>query len=392
MHKILSVILCVLLLFSVAACAQKKEAEDLDTPQYDLDRYMTPIWEGDTVYNESVCLLLNEQGEFDPVSLLYDATEIVSVRSGRLDKKYIEGKDYSLVNGKLQLNKDSGFMKIAYNDYYIKYEPSGEKLPHVSENGVWLYYSEGSYFHDRQIAVTYKHKSSFDEEFIPESKGDRLSKLHVKLAAKQPVNIVLYGASNETGCNSSSFIEAAPFAPIYPEMMQAQLRKIYGYDEITVDNSLSVGGMASDYGVANLDKVAAKDPDLVIVNFGINDAYYRPVGEYARNMKTIVEYIKTNCPQADIILGHGPYTNPEVGRAVGFEYMDSLNEMLDQYGAELYKLEEDGVVVADLCKIDGYLLQRKRFADMTGNNINHNNDFKARVVAQTFVKTIEIEK
>ena len=114
--------------------------------------------------------------------------------------------------------------------------------------------------------------------------------------------------------------------------------------------------------------------------------------EYAQNMKTIVEYIKTNCPQADIILGHGPYTNPEVGRAAGFEYMDSLNEMLDQYGAELYKLEEDGVVIADLCKIDGYLLQRKRFADMTGNNINHNNDFKARVVAQTFVKTIEIEK
>lgn len=392
MKKIPVILLCGLMALSTAACNTNKEDKNLDTPAYNLERYMTPIWEGNVVYNESVCLLLNEDGEFDPMNLLYDATEIISVRSGRLDKQYIAGTDYTLENGKLQLNKNSGYMKIAYNDYYIKYEPSGEKLPHVSKDGVWLYYTEGSWFHDRQIAVTYKHKSTFDPAYIPQSKGDKLSKVHAKFAAKQPVNIVLYGASNDTGCNSSAFVNVAPYAPIYPEMLQAQLRKTYGYDQITIDNSLSVGGMASDYGVAQLDNLVAKNPDLVIVCFGINDAYYRSVDEYTTNMRTIVERIQTDCPNSDIILAHGPYTNPEVGRAKGFEYMPTLNQMLDRYGEVLYGLEEDGVVVADLCKIDGYILTRKRFADMTANNINHNNDFKARVVAQTIFKTMQIEK
>ena len=392
----MTLLCCGIMTFLAAGCnfggGTQEEEVDLDTPKYDLERYMTPIWEGNVVYNESVCLLLNEQGDFDLKTLLYDATEIVSVRSGKLDKRYIEGQDYSLENGKLKLNKDSGYLKIAYNDYYIKYEPSGEKLVRASKEGVWLYYTEGSWFHERQIAVTYKHNSTFDPAYIPQSKGDKLSKVHAKLAAKEPVNIVLYGASNDTGCNSSSFVNCAPFAPTYPEMMEAQLRKDYGYDQITIDNSLSVGGMASDYGVAQLDNLVAKNPDLVIICFGINDAYYRSVEEYAVNMKTMVERIKEDCPQSDIILAHGPYTNPEVGRAKEWSHLDTYNVLLDKYGVELYKLEENGVVVADLCKIDGYVLTRKQFADMTANNINHNNDFKARMVAQTLIKTMKIEK
>ena len=34
------------------------------------------------------------------------------------------------------------------------------------------------------------------------------------------------------------------------------------------------------------------------------------------------------------------------------------------------------------------LLEKKRYYDMTGNNVNHPNDFMARIYAQTVNKTI----
>ena len=110
--KWLALLCCAVTAVLPVGCNSKKgtqeEEVNLDTPKYDLERYMTPIWEGDVVYNESVCLLLNEQGDFDLKTLLYDATEIVSVRSGKLDKRYIEGQDYWLENGKLKLNTPYG--------------------------------------------------------------------------------------------------------------------------------------------------------------------------------------------------------------------------------------------------------------------------------------------
>ena len=38
------------------------------------------------------------------------------------------------------------------------------------------------------------------------------------------------------------------------------------------------------------------------------------------------------------------------------------------------------------------LLKRKLFRDMTGNNVNHPNDFLARVYAQTILAVLEAER
>ena len=46
----------------------------------------------------------------------------------------------------------------------------------------------------------------------------------------------------------------------------------------------------------------------------------------------------------------------------------------------------------DMTAVHESLLQRKRYADMTGNNINHANDYLARVYAQTLLKTLEVSE
>ena len=46
------------------------------------------------------------------------------------------------------------------------------------------------------------------------------------------------------------------------------------------------------------------------------------------------------------------------------------------------ELREKGTVIADFYSMQKYLLKRKRFIDLTGNNVNHPNDFMIRCHAQ----------
>ena len=59
---------------------------------YDLDTYVLPIWEGDTVFYETA-MFLGETGE---CKLLYAPTKILGVYDYGLQKEYVEGVDFVL--------------------------------------------------------------------------------------------------------------------------------------------------------------------------------------------------------------------------------------------------------------------------------------------------------
>ena len=62
----------------------------------------------------------------------------------------------------------------------------------------------------------------------------------------------------------------------------------------------------------------------------------------------------------------------------------------DLYLPKLQQLaqEEVGVALADVTTLHKEYLAVKNYRDMTGNNVNHPNDFLMRLYAQTIVKTI----
>jgi hypothetical protein len=51
--------------------------------------------------------------------------------------------------------------------------------------------------------------------------------------------------------------------------------------------------------------------------------------------------------------------------------------------------KQKGVVVADMTTMHQELLKRKAFIDMTGNNVNHTNDYLTRVYAQVILETVK---
>ena len=62
--------------------------------------------------------------------------------------------------------------------------------------------------------------------------------------------------------------------------------------------------------------------------------------------------------------------------------------MHDEYAEVLADMQTKGIAFADVRKVHKFMLQHKRFIDMTGNNVNHPNDFLIRIYAQTVLQKL----
>ena len=381
-------------LYSIVFCATAQQAEQaaaeqaarvdgplasipesvLTAPYVDLDTYMTPVWSGNVVYNESVLPVAAADGSIAPISLLYAADRIVSVRNSALNFEYEYGRDYGLENGCLVINPTGRIPVTAYAEMYSTQSSSNNWWP--CQDGRYTFIQEGAYFHNRQIAVTYTHSDAWTG-YVPQSMTNTLSYGALRLRNKLPVNMVFYGDSITVGGNASGFCAAAPNCPNWVDLTVGTLRQAYNTDTLNYVNT-AVGGTMSDWGAQNVQQyVVQYNPDICVIGFGMNDLTLGVTPEaYAANMYTILNAIRTANPACVCILIAPMLPNPDI---FGFladtqtAYLNVLNTIAQQYG---------GMAVADLTTVHRYLLTHKKFADMTGNNVNHTNDFMTRVYAQ----------
>ncbi len=73
-------------------------------------------------------------------------------------------------------------------------------------------------------------------------------------------------------------------------------------------------------------------------------------------------------------------------RALGNrEWSYAAPELYPAYRDALADLCGDGVALADLTTMWTELLKHKKFADLTGNNVNHPSDFGHRIYAQVIL-------
>ncbi|MGN0230390.1 MAG: SGNH/GDSL hydrolase family protein [Muribaculaceae bacterium] len=104
--------------------------------------------------------------------------------------------------------------------------------------------------------------------------------------------IVVYGTS----------LSARPDG--WPAMLQDSINAIY-HNSVEVINSAK-GAMWSTWGVQNLDeRVLAKQPDMVLIEFGMNDAYlpYKTSLEASRiNLEYMIDRIKEAYPLCEIVI------------------------------------------------------------------------------------------
>lgn len=328
---------------------------------------MIPFWKTKTMFNESV-LMISKNGETPKANLLFHPKKIISVTNAALTKEYQEGKDWIFENDQIVLlpNSKALFMteKELFPDSTGRFKRKG---------GGTVFHSEGTFFHDQQLAVTYTHKRNLWKGPVSQSDNLVLAKTAQKLKQKEKLHILLFGDSISAGANASGSSKAAPNLPDWGNLFVQNLRIHFG-SEIKFTNT-SVGGMDSKWGLKNVDSLVNHyAPDLVLIAFGMNDGTGKMLPEvFGNNIKGMIEKVRLQNPATEFILVETMLPNPEslfTGTQMAFKTVVDVIA------------KEQNAAVVDMTSVHQELLKHKSYQDMTGNNINHPNDFLMRWYAQ----------
>lgn len=359
--------------------------ESTDTRDVDLGYgwNLEPFWATTVMHEESLFFIQESPDTRPQASLLFTPREILRVELPSTGHVLEEGRDFVLTGDRRTLSLPEG-SRIPYKTRDAMYpEPGAEHaIAAKKDSDRHLLFSEGHFFHDLQVEVTYSHSGREWRQwggYVPRTTTRQLQATKIKLEDGAPMHLVLLGDSISAGANASATTGAQPFMPPYGLLVARGLEAYYGR-EIEYHN-LSVGGKASKWGVEVIDEVARHRPDLLIIAFGMNDASARvPADEFQANVKAMMEGARRLNPGAEFILVATMVGNPE--------WTASSEEHYLAYREKLYELQSDSVAVADMTSIWREMLEHKSLADITGNGVNHPNDFGHRVYAQVILSLL----
>lgn len=338
----------------------------------DIKTLCKPIWNESTVIGEALTFVRDENGNaYAP--LLYIPEKVVSVTDARETVVYEEGVDYVVCEKGIALTENSRIFSFTKDELYPEPGPAGHYFP--GEKGNVLFYEE-HFFHDRQAAVTYTTAERWTGHRPADCRA-KLARSLEMLKAKKPISLCVFGDSISVGANASGFTGAEPCQPAYAGLFAQALKEIYG-SEITLTNN-SVGGKDSRWGAETVAENAAYcNPDICVIAFGGNDGP-TPPEVFADNIRKIIAEVRRTNPVCDLILVATSTPNPEL-------CTDAAKFWGNQciFAPELYAIAEEteGCAVCNITAMQASVMLRKRFIDMTGNNVNHPNDFFHRLHAQ----------
>jgi lysophospholipase L1-like esterase len=335
-----------------------------------LESYNRPFWKADTIIDESVQVI--KDGKHARGALLFKARQILSVKAADQSKAFVKGKDWNYSNGKISIGPGSAIPFLKKEDLVFTANKPGLSMAGKAP-GTFVLFNENAYFSSRQLSVTYiPEKNRKWSGPVPAYAASSLPLTTNRLSAKKAIKIVFYGNSIETGYNASGLEDVAPYMPIWPELVVYNLRNTYG-SQINYTNA-AVPGKLGKWGLDSVaTRVTAYHPDLVIIGFGMNDGSSNvPPVQFGGQIKGIMDSVSAGNPKAEFILITPMLPNSDAVQA-GIQA---------QYKAELMKLTKPGVTIADMTGVHTALLNHKSYQDMTGNNVNHPNDYLARWYAQ----------
>jgi lysophospholipase L1-like esterase len=361
-----------LLAASSLACFLAAAGEPIRAWQFPRAQFH-PFWLSTTMYGESVLFMQTNSDSRPRAALLFQPTRISAVRSPSGEVTYKPGRDYVWKPGTREIELPPGSAIVFKTPQDLRRPAKSQRfmLTHRDGNGE-IMFGGGHEYHDLQTTVTYTHKSRVWAGPQPSFAREQLPRTIGRLRKKQPLTIVLLGDSISTGCNASGWAKVAPFQPSYQDLLVLNLKVAYG-GSITLTN-FAVGGTDTKWGLANIGKVSETQPHLVMLAFGMNDASGRPASNYQANIGAMLDAVSKSCPEAEFIL---------VATMLGNKDWTALHqELFPQYRDALAKLCRTGVALADMTSLWAELLKYKPDWDLTGNGVNHPNDFGHRLYAQ----------
>ncbi len=335
----------------------------VQVPLCNLDEYMRPFWNSDTIYNETI-LMYAKDGQKATGKLLFKPDHIISVKSYDLSKQFKIGTDYTIMGNLITRPFHSG---MPFR--------SDTSFDHVHDLAWYNLQSQW-------VVVTYIHHDKWVSP-SPFFKGDKLPSLMAKLKAKLPVKIIGYGMSITRGQDVSSYVNVAPYMPAWLDLLTSELRKYYHNDKIEMINA-GLPGATVSWGASYAENyINPVHPDLVIVDFGMNDFWRLTPEEYKGYIQTIVRKVKAQNPGTEFLL----ISNMDFDPAYILDsdkYKSFYTSNMQGYNKVLQQMETEGIVNLDMTTLSDSIYLRKKAKDCISNPL-HPNDYLARWYAQSLV-------
>lgn len=355
--------------------------------------WLDRIWEGNIVYEEPVCFAEEADGTITGGKLLYnDITRIISVTSYD-GAAYEAGVDYVLEGSRIVRLPGSRIPVLPRSKYCVPYTGNPETIWRCLP-GKAMYAEVVNNVYEYQPRVTYEHADAWND-VVPAAMGDKLPRTKARLAGGKPLKIVFYGDSITAGWEASGHDEMVinmqtleeqhvtrsvpPYMPTWVELSTRALRSAYPAAEITKVNRGS-GGATVGWGEKNAAQLVNPFcPDVMPLAFGMNGMRDDPA-VYREKTENIIRTVRESNPDCEVVLLSPMTANREM---LAFENHTVVQQeqMLREIAASL-----PGVAVAPVNEVFRVLEKRgKTYWELTGNCINHPNDFSIRVYAQTLL-------
>lgn len=332
---------------------------EVTTVNVDSFHLASPFWKGDTCFDEGITFIKGQGDQFANAKLLFRPARVIRIRNASRTITYAYGTDFTI---------DTTGKRILLT--------AGSSIP--SCNGSCpIVNAERHDLHYKQAIITYTHTDTWPSA-VGDYAGTSLPVTIGKLKNRQAVTFAIMGTSIPQGFNASGYQcfdtgAVRPFQPSYGWLLAALLKYQYG-STITFKN-YSYATVTSTKGIEVMSTVAADHPDLVIIAYGMNEC-----GEHNDTLRAratrMMSTIRATNPNVEFILESSTLPNGSWGGCV---------TNLPIKRTALKTLVGPGVVLADATQLWSDILASKRYDDMTGNNINHPNDWAHRLLAQLFM-------
>ena len=342
----------------------------------DWQKRLEPIATSSTVYRES-CLPLAENKDAEvKLSLLYPAKKIVEVIRAATGEAYEEGRDWVLKDGTLILPVGSHVPIQIESEFFTQLTKGKDGNMKTSKVSVRLV--PDTWYHNRQIAVSYE-PASHDWSFAPPiSSINDLPRLKKLLEAKAAVKVVLFGDSISAGGDCSGLHFVPPYQQNYGQLVGRELASHYGSDVTFLNPSRA--GATSSYALVQADtQVASFKPDLAIIAYGMNDRAPERRVLHKENIEKIIDTIRNGSPDTEFIVVTPILNNPK--QATGLDPVKFIRD-------EALKIKRPGVAFVDMTTTELDMLNHKSYLDLSGNGANHPNDFLHRIYAQRILEVL----
>lgn len=330
--------------------------------------------------NESVVFCSDLQPR--SAQLLFKPDKIENVSRADGSQTFKEGLDYRIhPDGRMTLTDNSSIPVLTYYGKAIVKGTYG----FADAKGRPFYSPGGTLKHkDYDIVVTYSYSEGSLDQMMQGAWHPSLTSALEKLKAKNPLNVTFFGDSITFGAQASSLAPGChPFAPAYPMQVINSLKSTYGYSEIQYANP-SVGGKTSAWGLEQIKQVLITKPDLVVLAFGMNDSSGKvPTQTYKSNIEGMMKALRAANPKVSIILVAEFSPNPEWPAAnypLRAKNRDALEQLHKQY---------ENTALVDVGMVSRRIVEKKKFQDISGNNLNHPNDFLNAFYTDLVLKVLD---